>query len=293
MAPTIAEALTEGARILREAGVPTPRGESSLLLRTVLEIDQTQLVVRTADSIPPVQLAAFLALIHRRAAGEPPQYITRRQEFYGLDFLVTPDVLIPRPETEFLVEKVIALGRELEGADPGSPVVADIGTGSGCIAVAIASNLPKTRVIATDVSEPALAIARENALRHQVQKRIEFLEGDALEPLARLSLQDSIDVIASNPPYVPEATFAGLQREVRDFEPRVALSGGESGLLLFDRLLAGSGGFLKPRGALVVEIGYSQLDAVTKLAGCHRMRVDEVTFDLQGIPRTLVIRRGD
>ena len=213
---------------------------------------------------------------------------TGHQEFYGLDFIVTPDVLIPRPETEFLVERVIKLARDLTVE---APVIADIGTGSGCIAIAVAVNLPRARVVATDVSSAALDIARRNAARHSVRGRIEFLAGDLLKPLAAAGLREAVDILASNPPYVAEETSDLLQREVREWEPNEALFGGLDGLDFYRRLLVDAVEFTKPRDCLVLEIGHSQLDPIAQVIDNSPWGLAHVTRDLQGIPRTITLRK--
>jgi release factor glutamine methyltransferase len=228
-------------------------------------------------------------LIERRAAGEPLQYILGHQEFYGLDFLVTPAVLIPRPETEFLVERVIDLVRDSE---PNAPLIVDAGTGSGCIAVTLAVNLQNARVMATDISSAAIEVAQLNAARHAVTERIEFLAGDLLAPLAGRGLENAVDILASNPPYVAEDSPELIQRDVREWEPAAALFGGADGLRFYRRLLVDGLRLVKPGGYLVCEIGYMQLDAISQLIAASGWQLLDVTRDLQGIPRTLVVKRG-
>jgi len=285
--PTISQAISEGARRLNASGVTEERRTAGLLLSNVAGIDRTQLLTRLEERIDEAQYRAYLALIERRAAGEPLQYITGHQEFYSLDFVVTPDVLIPRPETEFLVERVIKL---VEESKKETPLIVDVGTGSGCIAVAVATQLPGARLIATDVSRAALEVARSNAERHYVAERIEFLAGDLLEPLAGLKLEGSVDVIASNPPYVNEGRPELIQREVRDWEPPEALFAGADGLEFYRRLLAYSLRYLKPEGYVVFEIGYTQLDPISDIIAASSWQLVDVTRDLQGIPRTLTVR---
>src|SRR5262245_52378522 len=193
---TIAATLAEGERLLGRAGVANHRQDARLLLRHTLGLDQAQLLARDRDQIAPADCQRYLSMIARRASREPLQYITGHQEFYGMDLLVTPDVLIPRPETEFLVEAILRLANELSSSPP---VIVDAGTGSGCVAIAVASKLKEARIVATDVSAAALRVARANAARHRVESRIEFLEGDLLRPIGELGLEGSIDIIASNP----------------------------------------------------------------------------------------------
>jgi release factor glutamine methyltransferase len=286
--PTIDEAIAEGVGRLHHAGQIDERRSAKLLLAHVLGIDQAQLHSRSKEQLDEGSYQCFLGLVERRAAGEPLQHITGRQEFYGLEFIVTPDVLIPRPETEFLVEQVLRLaGTSLQR----NPVIVDIGTGSGCIAVALASRLPGARLIATDISPAALRIARLNAERHGAADRIEFLEGDMFQALRGAGLEGAVDVIAANPPYVPSADPHTVERQVRDYEPAVALFGGEDGLAFYSRLLDGAPDYLRPGGYIVCEIGFSQLDAVQSLIRPNGFDLADITSDLQGIPRTLTIRR--
>lgn len=278
--------------MLRDAGIAEDRRTAGVLLCHVLSIDGTGLLTRSSEEIEGASYMTYLKFIARRAAGEPLQYITGHQEFYGLDFIVTPDVLIPRPETEFLVERVIRLARDAHpSAGEADSLIVDVGTGSGCIAVAVAVNIPATRVIATDISAPAIDVARKNAARHNVSSRIEWVEGDLLRPLEGRGLENGIDVIACNPPYVPSSKPETVQREVREWEPHVALFGGGEGIDFYGRLFVEALVYLKPGGFLVCEIGYSQLEAVCKLIDPEAWVLVDVTNDLQGIPRTLAIRR--
>lgn len=286
--PTIAEAIQEGARRLQAAGVSQARRTAGVLLGHVLELDRTHLLTQSNTVIDESRYQAYLCLIARRAASEPVQYILGHQEFYGLDFIVTPAVLIPRPETEFLVERVIHLARESERR---APLIVDAGTGSGCIAVALAVNLPNASVIATDISSDAIAVARLNAARHAVAARIEFLAGDLLAPLDGRGLENAVDILASNPPYVAEGRPELIQREVREWEPAAALFGGADGLRFYRRLLVDGLQVVKPGGHLVCEIGYTQLDAISELIAASGWQLLDVTHDLQGIPRTLAVKK--
>lgn len=287
--PTISQAITEGAGRLHAAGIDQERRTAGLLLCHVVRVDRIHLLTRSEEQIGEAQYRDYFALVERRTAGEPLQYLTGHQEFYGLNFIVTPDVLIPRPETEYLVEQIIKLSREDTKAQ--SRLIVDAGTGSGCIAIALALNIPNSRVIGIDISTAALEVAKENAATHGMRGRVEFLQGDLLEPLAARDLEGRVDFIASNPPYVPGTDLEHLQREIRDHEPRVALYGGIDGLDFYRRLLAGSPRFLKPAGFLVCEIGFSQLPAIRNLIDPGHFELLEVTQDLQGIPRTLTIRQ--
>jgi release factor glutamine methyltransferase len=224
----------------------------------------------------------YAVSLDRRQRGEPIQYITGEAEFYGLPFRVTPAVLIPRPETEHSVEKVIALCRELEG-----PRVVDVGTGSGAIAVALAHELQHADVIATDISLEALAIARANADRNGVADRVRFLEGDLLAPVAG----ERFDIVVSNPPYVSTDDRANLDVEVREYEPHTALFAGADGLAIYRRLIPQAMEVLVPGGHIVLEIGYDQRDAIHELLAANGYTDIDFIADLQGIARVAVARR--
>ena len=286
--PTITQAITEGAQRLQAAGVDRERLTAGVLLGHVLDLDRTQLLTRSEEQVEQTRHNHYLALIERRAHGEPLQYLTGHQEFYGLDFIVTPDVLIPRPETEFLIERVLMAVAELK---QDSPLIVDVGTGSGCIAVTLAKQLPGARLIATDVSSAALAVARTNAERHSMLARIQFLEGDLLAPLAKRGVDGSVDLVVSNPPYVTEDCREVLQREVRDWEPGAALFGGADGMAFYRRLLADTPQILKLDGYVVLEIGFSQIDSISEMVKDSAFRLLDITRDLQNIPRTLCLRR--
>jgi release factor glutamine methyltransferase len=289
---TIAEAIAQGARTLGAAGIGDERRAASLLLCRALDVERIHLLTRPSEQIDEARFQAYLAMIERRASGEPAQYITGRQGFFGLDFEVTPAVLIPRPETEFLVEWIIERAlKDSRPAGESGPLIADAGTGSGCIAVALSAQIPGARVIATDISRPALAVARSNAALHGVESRIEFLEGDLLEPLSGRGIEGRVDFIASNPPYVPEGDRRSLQREVRDWEPGLALFAGRDGLIFYRRLLRDAPAYLKQGGHLVCEIGYGQLTPVQEMIDPARWRLEDVREDLQGIPRIVAIKK--
>jgi release factor glutamine methyltransferase len=222
------------------------------------------------------------AVVERRAIGEPIQYITGEAEFYGLPFRVTSDVLIPRPETEHLVEKALDLAASLP-----APRIVDVGTGSGCIAIAIAHCLPLAQITAIDLSAPALAIARQNAKRNGVSSQIRFLHGDLLAPVA----QEQFEIVVSNPPYVPLADRAALAVEIRDHEPALALFAGDDGLDIFRRLIPAAVAALIPGGFLLLEIGHGQSAAVAALLAASGFGRIEFIPDLQSIPRVACAQR--
>jgi release factor glutamine methyltransferase len=283
---TIAEALREASTALRVAGLAEPRREAGSLLSHVVGRDSAFLITHADETLDGGARDSFRAAVARRAAGEPFQYIAGRQEFYGLEFEVTPDVLIPRPETELLVETALEL---LRGAE--APLLCDVGTGSGCVAVALLHARADARGLALDVSPPALAVAARNAARHGVGGRLQFIVSDCFDALGAGAHEGArFDLVASNPPYVVEADVEGLQREVREHEPRVALTPGGDGLSLIRRLVAESPRFLKPGGHLVMEIGFGQREQVAALVDPEVWALLGVHEDLQGIPRTVALR---
>jgi release factor glutamine methyltransferase len=284
MTTSISEAILEGSNLLRRAGVSQARSDAGLLLSHVLGHDRTYLITHADDLVAEQQATLFRGLLERRATGEPVQYVIGHQEFFGLDFEVTPDVLIPRPETELLVE----VGQKLLAGSAEAPFICDVGTGSGCIAVALLHELPLARAIAVDISSNALEVARRNAARHSVTGRIEFFVSDCFAGLnAKSPEQSGFDLIVSNPPYVEERARDGLQREVRDFEPHQALFAGPDGLAIVRRLLADAGNFLQSRGFLVFEIGFNQSEAVREMIDTKKWTLIDFYDDLQGIPRTV------
>ena len=280
---TLQECLKEGEAKLRRGPHPErARRDAELLLQHVLRLDRAALLARWKEPPAPGEWETYASLLSRRAAGEPIQYITGEAEFYGLPFRVTPDVLIPRPETEHLVEKVIELAAQFD-----EPRIADVGTGSGAIAVALARNLPEAQITAIDFSPRALAVAKENAKRNGVEKRIRFLHGNLLEPVAG----ERFEIITSNPPYVPAADRATLAVEVRDHEPAVALFAGVDGLDAIRGLVPEAYAALAPGGVLVMEFGYGQCPAVSRILEDAGFIEIEFVPDLQGIPRVAVARR--
>ena len=286
-------ALKRGIAELRDADVPSYTLAAELLLLHVLGRDRAWLYAHPEEVIPGLDAHRFLSLILRRASGEPTQYITGKQEFWGLEFEVTPDVLIPRPETEHVIEvaldrlavREIRAGRRPTLAGDGLNVV-DVGTGSGCIAIALAKELPGARIVATDISEAALAVARRNAARHGFGDRIVFLKTDLLEGTAT-----EYELIVSNPPYIGRKEKETLMREVRDHEPEVALYGGEEGYELYADLIAQAAQALKPGGLLVLELGHNSLPAVQPLLDPPHWTNVPVTKDLAGIDRVIAAER--
>jgi release factor glutamine methyltransferase len=256
------------------------RADAELLLLHLLGKDKAWLMAHRDEELAANKAVTYTQLLERRRAGEPIQYITGETEFYGLPFRVTRDVLIPRPETEHLVEKTLALAAGLR-----EPSIVDVGTGSGCIAVALANKLPQARITAIDLSAAALAAAKENAQRNRAA--IRFLQGDLLAPVAG----EHFDLVVSNPPYVPNADRASLSVEVRDFEPAMALFAGDDGLEVYRSLIPAAFDALNPGGYILLEIGYSQSPAIADLLARSGFAQVEFVPDLQGIPRVACARR--
>jgi release factor glutamine methyltransferase len=267
-----------------------------LLLLHALGRNRTRLYAHPEQEISDDEARRYFALLARRAAGEPTQHLTGKQEFWGLELEVTPDVLIPRPETEHVIEVALdrLAARELRAGraqktDGSGLQIADIGTGSGCIAIALAKELAAANFVAADISPAALVVAQRNAQRHGVAERIRFLESNLLDAFHS---PPSFDLIVSNPPYVGRREADSLAREVRDHEPASALYGGEEGYELYADLVAQSARFLKHGGILVVELGHKSLPAVQPLLdSTHWINVG-VTNDLAGIPRVLAAERA-
>jgi release factor glutamine methyltransferase len=314
--------LKEGMSRLRAADTPSHTLATELLLMHALGRDRAWIYAHVEETLGPAESEKFFALIARRAAGEPTQYLTGKQEFWGLEFEVTPAVLIPRPETEHVME--VALARLGERGikihmDTGTAReklrVADVGTGSGCLAVVLAWELPHADVCATDISAAALEVAQRNAMRHNVGNRVRFLQCDLLDALQQtksqavgarhtvpgasvatatssVSPESVFDVIVSNPPYIPLEEAPNLQREVRDHEPHQALFGGRTGVEIYGRLIEQARDLLRDRGILVLELGHDSAEYVRGIfdeqSGWTNVAV---TMDLAGIPRILAAER--
>ncbi|HYN23841.1 MAG TPA: peptide chain release factor N(5)-glutamine methyltransferase [Pyrinomonadaceae bacterium] len=284
MSVSIAEAIREAAQTLRQGSVPDARREAGSLLQHVIDRDRTFIITHAEDLMTPEEQQSFRECVARRAEGEPLQYITGRQAFFGLDFEVTKDVLIPRPETELLVETALPLVDE----GPAAPCICDVGTGSGCIAVALLHENQRATAVGIDLSMEAIQVARRNAVRHSVAARISFLVADCLSALGTGPI---FDLVVSNPPYVAGSALEGLQREVRDHEPRLALTPGVDGLTIIRRLLLDSGAFVKAGGHLLMEIGFDQGAAVERLIDRTSWKFLDIHMDLQGIPRIVALQK--
>jgi release factor glutamine methyltransferase len=293
--------LRRGLEVLRTAGVPSHTLAAELLLLHVTLQDRARLYGHPEEILPDEAAEAYLDLLKRRASGIPTQHLTRKQEFWGLPFEVTPDVLIPRPETEHLLEVALdrlAVREIRSGRHPhltGRNVTfVDIGTGSGCIAIALAKELPAATAYATDISRAALEVARRNAARHGFSRRIQFCESNLLSAFAspdnsRAPLD--FDLIISNPPYISIREADSLPVEVSGHEPHVALFGGEEGYELYGALIPQAARHLKAGGLLVLELGYNSLSAVEPLLDVSTWTNPSVTKDLAGIPRVISAER--
>jgi release factor glutamine methyltransferase len=276
--------LTEAERLLAEAEVDDATLDAERLLRHVMGWDRATLITRGAEPVTAADEFRFLALVRERAGHRPLQHLIGVQAFWRHEFEVGPDVLIPRPETELLVEAALEAVR-----DVGRPLVVDVGTGSGCIALSLAVERPEAQVHAIDVSPAALDVAGRNASRLDVAGRVRFHEGDLLAPVAEL--HGRIDLVVSNPPYVAEADWPTLSPEVRDHEPRHALLSAEGWAVLYKRLARQSVSALRPGGVLAVEVGHDQAEVVAVGFQAAGLVVTRILSDLQGIPRTIVARR--
>ena len=292
---TIHRRIREARRRFEQAGIEPDEAaiDADVLARHALGgWERGQLLVRQHDACPAGFPGIFEALVRRRERREPTGYIIGHREFWNLDIEVRPGVLIPRPETELLVEEALSRlspdGPTRDGRPGPAPArVADVGTGSGCIAVALARWLPLAEVVAIDASDEALAVARLNATRHEVSARVRFLKADLLAGAA-----GPFDAVVSNPPYVPAPDLAGLQPEVRDHEPLLALSGGIDGLDVVRRLVPDAAAVLRPGGWLLFEFGFGQAGGVRAIIAAEpRLELVAIREDLAGIPRIAVARR--
>lgn len=281
----VAEVLRQAALHLVAGGIESGRLDAEVLLAHVLHVSRDKLPLLANESLSAAQRHAYAELVARRRGREPAAYITGTREFWSLAFHVTPDVLIPRPETERLVE--IALGRASRLVPDGRLRIADVGTGSGCVAVTLAKELPRAEIVAIDLSLPALRIARRNAARHGVADRIEFVRSDFFQGIGFFA---RFHLIVANPPYIPALQIAELEPEVSRWEPRVALTGGTDGLDAYRRLAAEAVKYLAADGEIAVEIGAGMATSVAELfeaSAWDDIRVDE---DYAGVERVVSAR---
>lgn len=274
-----------GTERLQQAGVEAPRREAESLVASVVGVSRWEGYLHPDLMLNEAQVESVQALLERRARRVPAQYLTGWETFCGLEIAVTPAVLIPRPETEGVV---LAARQAAQGTgDRRPPIFADVGTGSGCIALALAAGDPASVVYAIDRSADALAVARANAARLDPAGHVRFRMGDLVTPLREEGLR--VDVLVSNPPYVSDEEFSRLQPEVR-YEPPEALRGGPDGLMFYRRLFTEAAGVLHPAGAVVVEVGFGQAALVRELAEGAGYVVERVEEDLAGIPRVITVR---
>ncbi len=285
---TVGRLLTWTTDYLKRHGAQSPRLDAEVLLARARGCQRIELYTAFNDPVSDEVRAGFRELVRRRAAGEPVAYLVGHREFYSLDFEVTPDVLIPRPETEDLVLRVVDLCKDRSG-DDATIRIAEVGTGSGAIAIAVARQVARCHLIAIDVSEAALKIARRNAERHQVDGRIDFVYGDLL---AGIPADSSLDIVVSNPPYVSRSEWEQLAIEVRDHEPCQALVAGETGTEIIARLIPQAAERLRPGGWLLMEISPMIQTAVEELlAADGRFEAITVTKDAAALPRVAQARR--
>ncbi|RMF88668.1 MAG: peptide chain release factor N(5)-glutamine methyltransferase [Nitrospinota bacterium] len=282
---TIKTALQWATHYLQEQGIESARLDSELLLAYTLGTDRVHLYLHPDRPLSPTEQEVFTTFLHRRAHHEPLAYITGRREFWSLEFLVTPAVLIPRPETELLVEQAVLLLQKMQGQ--GEPLwVLDIGTGSGNIAVSVATAVPTCRVVALDRSWAALGVARHNAVRHGVDSRVHLVQGDLLAPFQTET--SPFALILSNPPYVPAADWEHLPPTIKQYEPRLALDGGKEGIDYAERIIREARFYLRPDGYLLLEMGEGQAASLLALCQDNGYCCPALIKDYAGIDRVLI-----
>jgi release factor glutamine methyltransferase len=281
---TVLEAIQKSTEFLAKKGVESPRLQTELLLAHLLKLPRMKLYLNFERALSPAETDALREFIKRRGQREPLQHLTGSTSFCGFEIAVNRHVLIPRPETEILAE----LGWTfLSTLNPQPATALDFGTGSGCLAIALAAKCPAAKIVATDISTDALALARENAATNKAADRIEFLPGDRF---AALPAGAQFDLIISNPPYIPSAEIATLQPEVRDFDPRGALDGGADGLDFYRKLAMESKPLLKPDGKIMLEFGDGQADAVRNIFEAEKWIVEAVKEDYSHRQRILIAK---
>jgi release factor glutamine methyltransferase len=270
--------LNVATEFLREKEIESPRLCAEVLLSHQLKKSRIELYLEHDQPLNPLEIAGYRSLIKRRLEREPLQYIIGHQEFWSQDFLVSPAVLIPRPETELLIEEALKLGERNFSSDSGYPKILDLGTGSGVIAISLAKEIQNATLVASDISFEALALAKDNARHHNLNSRIGFCQGDLWQPFSHTFC--SFDMIISNPPYIPSEAFKALPPEVRNYEPRIALDGHENGMYFIERIIKESEIYLKPGGWLLIEMDPNQteraLDCIdlTQSFGYKERRMD-------------------
>lgn len=288
---TVGEALSWGVERLSKRSIPDPANEAEYLLTHLLNCKRHELFLNSARALAPEESLKFRGYIQRRLRREPAQYITGEVEFRGLMLKVTHATLIPRPETELIVDEALEKA-STHGPGKKNTAIIDLCTGSGCLAVAAAKELPGAMVYATDISNEALTVAEENAMRNGVGARVRFLKGDLFSPFMESGIEVMADIIITNPPYVAKADFENLPPEVKDHEPADALYGGVDGLNFYRRILKDAPDYLSPGGFLIMELGWGQSGKVARLAEENGSYRDiEIKKDYSGIDRIFVARR--
>jgi release factor glutamine methyltransferase len=276
---TIKDEIAHAMGVLADTGVDTPQLDAEVLMTYIHRASRVHVISHPEELLSHDEVHRYREMVERRAKREPLAYITGEKEFWGLTFEIAPGVLVPRPETEALVESAIAQLRRTQ-----NPLIADIGIGSGCVAIALAVELPDAVVYGTEVSSKAIEIARKNALRHQVQIRVDILEGDLLDPLPK-EVHGRLDAIVSNPPYIPSTEIPTLQPEIKDYEPIGALDGGPDGMIYHRRILDATKEWLKSGGWVHMEVGIGQAEHVLSYAREHGYADTRIANDLAKIPR--------
>lgn len=286
---TVLEVIQRSSEYLARKGVESPRLQIELILAHLLQMPRLKLYLNFNRLLTTTELDALRGLVQRRAAREPVQHILGSTSFCGLEMAVTPEVLVPRPETELLAERAWEFLKQCEASGQAPGRVLDFGTGSGCLAIALAVQVPQAQVSALDISETALQVARQNALRHGVEGRIQFHAGDGF---AALPAGSEFDLLVSNPPYIPSAEIGHLEPEVRGHDPHTALDGGRDGLDFYRRLAVEAPTFLAPGGRLMLEFGDGQEEALRQILSEPTWVIDAVAKDYSKRPRILIAHRG-
>ena len=281
----ISETIEKSTQILQLCGITEPGREANSLLSLAIKRDRAFLIAHSEYELSREEEILFDEFIRRRSQHEPFQHIAGKQEFCGMDFIVTPDVMIPRPETELIVEAGLKILRDLESQE-----ICEVGIGSGCISVSILSEMKNAQAIGLDISEKALVIAGKNAERHGVLSRLDLEWSDVFEVLSE---DRQFDLVVSNPPYVPRDDVKTLQAEVRDFDPRVALTDGKNGLSIIKKIIDESPIYLKPTGFLLMEMGFNQSYRVREMFSSEVWKLVNFFSDLQGIPRMVKAQLGE
>ncbi|MEW6096573.1 MAG: peptide chain release factor N(5)-glutamine methyltransferase [bacterium] len=284
----IRQVLHQATKFLADNHIDTAKTDAEVLLSDLLGTNRVELYLNDKISLNKNRLALYWKLLDRRASHEPVAYISGKKEFMDWEFIVSPDVLIPRPETEILVEEIINIGKKMLNF---SPIIVDIGTGSGVIAISLALAL-NAKVYAIDISTPALEVAKLNAAKLGVEDRITFLKGNLLFPLKRFNINKKVDFIVSNPPYVATSQFKSLPLDVR-FEPKIALDGGKEGLNFYDKIINGSLDYLKEGGYLVLEVGYDMAEIIKdKIIQTKKFEDVKIIKDYHGTKRIILSKGG-